>query len=163
MNYLTTLAPQQQLIIMGIRGVPAAHGGFETFAERLALHLVERGWRVTVYCQGSASGKREIDVWQGVNRIHIPVKRDGSVGSIEFDIKATFDVLRVPGTILTLGYNTGFLCLLLAARRRINFINMDGVEWRRAKYGRGPRAYLWLNERLAAWSGSHLIADHPKI
>jgi hypothetical protein len=36
--------------ILGTRGVPAAHGGFETFAEHLALHLVRRGWQVTVYC-----------------------------------------------------------------------------------------------------------------
>jgi glycosyltransferase involved in cell wall biosynthesis len=148
---------------MGIRGIPAAHGGFETFAERLALYLVERGWKVTVYCQGSATGKRAIDVWQGVTRIHIPVKRVGSVGSIEFDIKATFDVLRIRGTILTLGYNTGFLCLLLAAKSRTNFINMDGIEWKRAKYGLTSKAYLWLNERIAAWSGTHLVADHPKI
>ena len=37
--------------ILGTRGVPAAHGGFETLAERLALELVARGWRVEVYCQ----------------------------------------------------------------------------------------------------------------
>lgn len=37
--------------ILGTRGVPAAHGGFETFAEHLALYLVAQGWRVVVYCQ----------------------------------------------------------------------------------------------------------------
>nr|WP_183629368.1 DUF1972 domain-containing protein [Novosphingobium sediminicola] len=148
---------------MGIRGLPAAHGGFETFAERLALYLVERGWKVTVYCQGSASGRREVDVWEGVERIHIPVKRDGSIGTIEFDIKATMDVLSLPGTILTLGYNTGFLCSFLSWRRRKNFINMDGLEWKRAKYSTPAKIYLWVNERLAAWAGTKLVADHPSI
>lgn len=163
MNTTSVSAMPRHLIIMGIRGVPAAHGGFETFAERLALYLVDLGWKITVYCQGSATGKREVDQWQGVERIHIPVKLDGSVGSIEFDVKATFDVLGVPGTILTLGYNTGFLCGLLALRGRVNYINMDGIEWKRAKYSLGERAYLWINERLALWSGTHLIADHPVI
>lgn len=160
-----TSSPTQDrsVIIMGIRGLPAAHGGFETFAERLALYLVERGWKVTVYCQGSASGKRECDTWQGVDRIHIPVKRDGAVGTIEFDIKATLDVLSLPGTILTLGYNTGFLCSLLAAKKRVNFINMDGLEWKRAKYSMPAKTYLWINERLAAWAGTRLVADHPSI
>jgi hypothetical protein len=37
--------------ILGTRGAPAAHGGFETFAEHLAIYLVRRGWQVTVYCQ----------------------------------------------------------------------------------------------------------------
>lgn len=148
---------------MGIRGLPAAHGGFETFAERLALYLVERGWKVTVYCQGSPSGRREVDIWEGVKRIHIPVKCDGSIGTIEFDIKSTMDVFSLPGTILTLGYNTGFLCSLLAARRRTNFINMDGLEWKRAKYSTSAKTYLWINERLAAWAGKKLVADHPAI
>jgi glycosyltransferase involved in cell wall biosynthesis len=154
---------QPHLIILGIRGLPAAHGGFETFAERLAPYFRDNGWRVTVYCQGSESGKRMEDEWEGINRIHIPVKRTGSVGTIEFDLKCVIDVDRVEGTLLTLGYNTGFLSAWLRARGRINFINMDGLEWKRAKYSWGPRAYLWLNERLAAWSGTKLIADHPVI
>ena len=38
-----------RIAIMGTRGVPAAYGGFETFAERLGARLVERGHGVTVY------------------------------------------------------------------------------------------------------------------
>ncbi len=44
------------------RGVPARHGGFETFAERFALHLADRGWRVRVACQSDPPG---VDVWRG--------------------------------------------------------------------------------------------------
>ena len=151
------------LIILGIRGVPAAHGGFETFAERLALWLRDHGWRVTVYCQGSETGRRQEDSWEGIDRIHIPVRRTGSAGTIEFDTKATADAMRLPGLILTLGYNTGFLCGWLRMRGRTNYINMDGLEWKRAKYPLAPKIYLWINERLAAWSGDRLIADHPVI
>lgn len=151
------------LIILGIRGLPAAHGGFETFAERLAPYFRDCGWRVTVYCQGSASGKRMEDEWEGIKRIHIPVKRTGSAGTIEFDLKCAHDVDSIEGTLLTLGYNTGFISAWLRARGRVNIINMDGLEWKRTKYSWGARAYLWLNERLAAWSGTKLIADHPVI
>ena len=31
------------VMILGTRGIPAQHGGFETFAEDLSLHLVARG------------------------------------------------------------------------------------------------------------------------
>ncbi|WP_267387584.1 DUF1972 domain-containing protein [Sphingomonas sp. GC_Shp_3] len=96
----------RSLIILGIRGIPAAHGGFETFAERLALWLRDRGWTVTIYCQGSASGKREEDEWEGIRRIHMPVKAKGPLGTIQFDIASAADSLKIPGTILTLGYNT---------------------------------------------------------
>lgn len=159
----TGLTLSRNLIILGIRGLPAAHGGFETFAERLAPYLRDRGWKVTVYCQGSLTGHREEDDWEGVRRIHIPVRYSGSLGSIEFDFKCVADVNRLSGTILTLGYNTGFLSVWLRLKNRRNLINMDGLEWKRAKYGYGPRAYLWLNERLAAYAGTRLIADHPVI
>lgn len=154
---------RKRLIILGIRGIPAAHGGFETFAERLAPYLRDRGWDVTVYCQGSETGQREEDDWEGIRRIHIPVGLNGAPGTIEFDVRSTFDAMRQPGLLLTLGYNTGFLSSLLRLRGRTNYINMDGLEWKRAKYSFGPRAYLWVNERLAASAGTRLIADHPSI
>lgn len=154
---------RKHLIILGIRGLPAAHGGFETFAERLAPWMLENGWDVTVYCQGSETGKRHEDEWNGVRRIHIPVRRDGPVGTIEFDVAATRDALNIPGVILTLGYNTGFLCTWLRLRGRTNIVNMDGLEWKRAKYSLPAKIYLWINERLAAHSAQRLIADHPAI
>ena len=60
----------QTLRILGTRGVPAAHGGFETFAEHLSLYLVKHGWRVVVYCQEDSSGAVYADVWQAVERVH---------------------------------------------------------------------------------------------
>lgn len=153
----------KHLIILGIRGVPAAHGGFESFAEKLAPWMVQNGWKVTVYCQGSDTGKRYEDMWEGCRRIHIPVSREGAVGTIEFDVKSTLDAVKQKGLLLTLGYNTGFLSVYARLRGRFNLINMDGIEWRRDKYTRPQQIYLWLNERMAAASGNVLIADHPEI
>lgn len=154
---------EKHLIILGIRGVPAAHGGFESFAERLAPWMVRNGWRVTVYCQGSDTGHYYEDTWEGCRRIHVPVGGDGPVSTIEFDIRSTFDAVRQDGILLTLGYNTGFLSAYARLRGRTNLINMDGIEWRRAKYSRLQKIYLWLNERMAAAAGNVLIADHPQI
>jgi len=38
-----------RLAILGIRGIPAKYGGFETFAEELAVRLVQYGVDVTVF------------------------------------------------------------------------------------------------------------------
>lgn len=155
--------PEKHLIILGIRGVPAAHGGFESFAERLAPFMVESGWKVTVYCQGSETGKRHEDTWEGCRRIHIPVRGDGAVSTVEFDVKSTLDAVKHKAVLLTLGYNTGFLSAYVRLRGRLNLINMDGIEWRRAKYSWPLKLYLLINERFAAASGNRLIADHPEI
>ncbi len=153
----------KQLRILGTRGVPAAHGGFETFAERLALHLAGRGWEVTVYCQTTGPGPVEQDEWQSVRRVKIPVAGDGPAATLVFDWLATLHAARRPGLCLTLGYNTAIFCALLRLRGRTNLINMDGLEWQRAKWSLPARNWLWLNERAGCWLGNHLIADHPEI
>jgi glycosyltransferase involved in cell wall biosynthesis len=151
------------LRILGIRGVPAAHGGFETFAERLAPYLVERGWRVTVYCQEDGDGPVLRDTWQGVHRVRIPVRLGGAPGTVLFDWLSIQDAARAGEPCLTLGYNTALLCARLRVAGVVNVINMDGIEWQRAKYGPLARAWLRLNERAGAWFGQHLVADHPEI
>jgi protein involved in polysaccharide export with SLBB domain/glycosyltransferase involved in cell wall biosynthesis len=152
------------IAILGIRGVPAAHGGFETFAERLALYLVANGWRVTVYCQEDGEGAVYEDQWQGVHRVHIPSGGDNAVGTIRFDWRCIAHAVRhKPDVALTLGYNTAVFCARLRLAGVPNAINMDGIEWMRDKWGRAERVWLYLNDWAACWLGNRLIADHPSI
>lgn len=152
-----------QISILGTRGVPAAHGGFETFVHRFAPYLVDCGFDVTVYCQTDGSGPVTTDFWQGVRRVIISVARGGALGTMIFDWKSTLLASRTDSLILTCGYNTAGLSLLYRLRGRQNIINMDGIEWRRQKYKFHERAFLYLNERLGCLFGNHLIADHPEI
>jgi glycosyltransferase involved in cell wall biosynthesis len=151
------------LRILGSRGIPAAHGGFETFAERLSLHLVERGWRVIVYCQEQGRGAIAYDHWQGVERVRIPVADDGSWGTVVFDWIATRHAAGFRDLCLTLGYNTAVFGALLRLRGIPNLFNMDGIEWRRGKWGPLARVWFYLNDWAGCWIGDHLIADHPDI
>ena len=151
------------LRILGIRGVPAAHGGFETFAEALSLHLVTRGWKVIVYCQEDEGTEIWRDDWRGVVRIHIPVRQTGTLGTVIFDWKATRHAAKHRDCCLTLGYNTAAFTSLLRLNRLPNLINMDGIEWSRAKWGRIAKLWFWLNDWAGCWLASHLIADHPEI
>lgn len=159
------------LRILGTRGLPASHGGFETFAEHLALYLVARGWRVIVYCQIGGSGPITHDTWQGVERINIGVARSGPAGTIQFDWIATrhaaSHAVHPAGgqrdLCLTLGYNTAIFCAWLRLCGVPNIINMDGIEWHRAKWGRLAKAWFWANDWAGCWLGNHLVADHPEI
>lgn len=151
------------LYIMGTRGVPAQHGGFETFAEKLSLFLTQQGWQVVVYCQEETGDAPHESTWFGVRRIHIPVKRKGVLGTILFDWNASRDALSRDGLFLTLGYNTAIFNFMQRVKGQINIFNMDGIEWRRDKWGFFARTWFWINERLGCWIGNHLVADHPKI
>lgn len=156
-------AAVRTLRILGTRGVPAAHGGFETFAEHLALYLVSQGWRVVVYCQDDGTGPVFEDKWQGVERVHIPVSQSGPKGTIVFDWQATAHAARHKDLCLTLGYNTAVFCSLLRLKGIPNLINMDGIEWSRAKWGGVAKTWFWLNDWAGCWLGNHLVADHPQI
>lgn len=154
---------QPTLRILGIRGIPAAHGGFETFAQELALDLVRHGWRVIVYCQEDGSGAVVEDEWQGVQRVRIPVATPGTAGTMVFDWRAIAHAVQHRDLCLTLGYNTALFNLRLCLAKVPNLINMDGIEWRRAKWGLGAKAWFWLNERVGFRIADHLVADHPEI
>jgi len=153
----------RSITILGIRGVPAQHGGFETFAEYLCEYLIARDWNVKVYCQEKGAGAIYYSEWQGVERIHIPIKNTGPLGTIIFDLKSVIHSLRFNGVFLTLGYNTAIFNLLHLFAGKYNIINMDGIEWKRKKWGMVARSWFWLNERFGCWFGSHLVADHPRI
>lgn len=149
---------------MGIRGVPAQHGGFETFAERLAPYLAAAGWCVTVYCQEDDALPLRETTWNGVRRIHIGVGSDGAAATVRFDWACVSHALADrPSIVLTLGYNTAVFGLRLRAAGIPNVMNMDGVEWSRDKWGPLARAWLYLNERIGCLGATHLVADHPEI
>lgn len=156
--------PQRPTLrILGCRGIPAAHGGFETFAERLSLYLVGRGWHVVVYCQELGSGPVVRDTWHGVERVRIPVGGDGAVDTVVFDWRSITDARRQPDLCLTLGYNTALFCLRLRLAGITNVINMDGIEWRRAKWSPLVKVWFWINDIAGCWLADHLVADHPEI
>ena len=151
------------LRILGARGIPNRHGGFEACAEHLAPWLVERGWRVTVYCQEAATARRETSTWRGVTLEHVPTPWEGARGSVWFDAWTTRDAARHDDLILTLGFNTAvfFPWHLLRGRRHV--VNMDGIEWRRGKWPAPVRAWFYANSWIAGMGAHQLIADHPQI
>ena len=115
----------KKIAILGTRGIPAQYGGFETFAEHLALYLVKRGWQVTVYCQEKGSGDIAEDTWCNIRRVRIPVTCKGAVGTIIFDWKSVLHVAREQSLVLTLGYNTAVFSARLRLKGLPNLINIQ--------------------------------------
>src|SRR5688572_29712756 len=101
------------LRILGVRGIPARHGGFETFAERLALYLREDGWKVIVYCQNEGASATWQDEWNGIERVHVHTTATGALGTVIFDLKSTLHAAARGDLCLSLGYNTAVFFTLL--------------------------------------------------
>lgn len=149
--------------ILGTHGVPGNYGGFETAAENVAKFLVGQGWRVIVYCQADGTGPIIEDVWEGIERVTIPVDLPGWRGTSKFDWLSIKHACQLKDICLTFGYNTGVYNFQQRLKGIPNVINMDGLEWQRKRWGFAKQAILYVNERFAALFGDHLIADHPVI
>ena len=158
------MTEQRRVSILGTRGVPARHGGFETFVARLAPYLAECGWDVSIYCQveqrGGGIGE---DTWNGCRRWLVPTRARGTAATIEFDLRSTLHALGHADLKLVLGYNTAILNLLHRARKRRVVMNMDGIEWQRAKWNGFAQRWLRANEWIGARTAHRLVADHPEI
>lgn len=149
--------------MLGTRGVPARHGGFETAAENIGRYLINEGWRVIVYCQSEGPGPITVDRWDGFERVVIPVRSSGPAATGEFDWKSARHAARSGDTCLLFGYNTAIVNILQRLHRSPLVINMDGIEWQRERWSKGQRAFLLANERIARRIADDLIADHPQI
>jgi glycosyltransferase involved in cell wall biosynthesis len=152
---------KKRIRILGIRGLPASYGGFETFAQDLALYLVSRGWDVFVYCQDDGGNKYYEETWKGIRLFHVPGKIRGARGSVLFDWKCTLHATRGRDLVLSLGYNTAVYFAWLRLRGVYNVVNIGGVDWKRRKWSLPVRWWFYINFRIACALGNHLVADHP--
>ena len=154
------------LNILGIRGIPAAHGGFESFAAQFAPYMRDQGHSVLVYCQADEP-RGEVrhweDEWEGIHRVHFAPKREGAVGTMEFDAACVRDVVKRPGVDLVLGYNTAIFNSAERLKGRRIAMNMDGIEWKRDKWSLPAKAWFFFNEVVGANLCDVPIADHPEI
>lgn len=154
----------KRLVILGTRGVPAQHGGFETLAQELSLYLVQNGWRVTVYCHETWDRTSPYEtMWGRVRRVHIPVKQQGWLGTLMFGYKSALHARNQSCMTLTLGYHNAVFSLLQRLRKKTNVFHMGGLVYQGANEGALVKFWLKANERFALWFGNHLIVDHPNM
>ncbi|HEY9362982.1 MAG TPA: DUF1972 domain-containing protein [Chitinophagaceae bacterium] len=153
-----------KIAILGTRGIPNRYGGFEQLAEHLSKGLVKRGHGVTVY--SSHRHPYQQSNLEGVEIIHRydPENEMGTAGQFIYDLncirharKNKFDVL------LFLGYTSSSLWGGLYPQKPVVISNMDGMEWKRAKYAKPVRTFLEFAESLAIKYSDFYIADSPKI
>ena len=146
--------------ILGTRGIPNAYGGFEQFAQHLAKGLVAKGHDVSVY--NSSNHPYKESTWNGVHIIYCndPERKIGTAGQFIYDYNCLRDARkRQFDVLLQLGYTSSSVWHRFWPKNATNIVNMDGLEWKRAKYNKLTRRFLKWAEKLAADYGDVLIAD----
>ncbi|MEQ3549044.1 DUF1972 domain-containing protein [Pseudonocardia nematodicida] len=145
--------------MIGTRGVPARYGGFETAVEEIGRRLADKGHRVTVYCRGRDEASTD---HLGMRRVVLPSLRGRSVETLSHTFLSVLHAIRPryrPDVAFVFNAANAPLIILLRIFRIPVAVHVDGLEWRRAKWGRVGRTYYLLCERFAARTADALIAD----
>jgi len=156
---------QVKIAMLGTRGVPALHGGFETAVEEIGARLVERGHEVTVYARNPG---QQLTEYRGMQIVNLPALRHRFTETLTHTgISSVHAVLRNKPDVAMV-FNAGNAPLLRPLIRAgvPTAVHLDGLESRREKWrGAGARYYRWAEKAATKWADavvvdSQVIADY---
>ncbi|HSH05857.1 MAG TPA: DUF1972 domain-containing protein [Anaerolineae bacterium] len=151
------------ITILGIRGIPAHYGGFETCVDRTSRLLAAAGHHVTVYNRTQHS-ETHPPHYDGVHLRYIPRPQTVMLHTIGHTIRCAQHMRHDNIDIVHL-YGVGNAPALPFLRRRGRrlIISVDAQDWARAKWGVVARNYLLLSARLATRLADVIVVDSRAI
>lgn len=148
--------------LIGTRGYPSYYGGFETLVRRLAPHLADNGWDVTVYSREGQTIPSERD--PRVESRFTPGLDTTALSTLSFGATATLDAaLRRPDVALIMNVANGYFLPALKARGVPTALNVDGLEWERDKWSTQAKRVFRGGAHASARFADTLISDSVHI
>lgn len=153
---------KKKLSIVGTVGIPSKYGGFETLTEYLTKHLNEQ-YDITVFCS-SKSYETKLGIYNNCQLEYINLNANGAQ-SIPYDIISLYKSLKFTDTILVLGVSGCIVLpiLKLFSKKTKIVTNIDGLEWKREKWGKGAKSFLKFSEKLAVKYSDVVVSDNKVI
>ena len=142
--------PQRPLRIamLGSRGFPHTYSGYEVFINEIAPRLAARGHDVLVYCRSSLFRQRP-KTYKGVRLIYLPSIETKTMGTFTHTLVSMLDVLfRRMDVIFVVNLVNSFHCILPRLLGKTVAINVDGLDWKRDKWGKFGKYYFYLNAKF---------------
>lgn len=150
--------------IIGTRGYPSYYGGFETAVRKLAPYLVEHGWTVSVYSREGAVRKNDPDLDPRVNIVYTRGLEKKSLSTLSYGYTASRDAIKRGADVaLVMNVANGFFLSKLTRAGIPTLVNVDGIEWVRAKWGLLARTVFKRGAALTARHGDELVYDAREI
>jgi len=152
-----------KVAVIGTVGIPAGYGGFETLTEHLVEQLSDR-FAFTVYCSKKKyTAEQRVKTYKGARLVYLPFQANG-IQSIVYDCCSILHALFYADVLLILGVPGGILLpfVKLFTRKKI-VVSIDGIEWKRSKWSKIARWYLFAAEWLAVKFSHADIADNESI
>ncbi|MGK5169814.1 glycosyltransferase [Geodermatophilus sp. CPCC 205761] len=156
--------PRGRVVIIGTRGYPSYYGGFETLVRRLAPHLVDEGWEVTVYGRAGSTRPDDPERDARIATVDTPGRESRSLSTLSYGLTSSLHAARTrPDVALVMNVANGYWLPLLKARGIPTVVNVDGIEWDRDKWGRLARSVFRGGARATARFADVLVYDAEAI
>lgn len=151
-----------KVAIIGTQGVPAKYGGFETMVENILGENASEGLHYTVFCSSREFMQRP-SKYKRATLKYIPIRANG-MQSVFYDGFSLMQSIRGYDVVVVLGVSGGmfFPFFRLFNRKRL-IVNIDGLEHKRAKWGRMTKLFLRVSEEMALRFSDVVIADNQGI
>ncbi|MBN1541608.1 DUF1972 domain-containing protein [candidate division KSB1 bacterium] len=148
-----------KIAIMGIRGIPANYGGFETFIEELAPRLVQRGHQVTVFGRSNIIDYKE-HFYKGVRIRLLPTISHKYLDTVAHTLFSTLVTFFTPyDVVLICNSANALFCALPRLMGKAVILNVDGLEWKRQKWNWAGKAFYKISEFLATFLPTAIVSD----
>ena len=153
----------KKIAVIGIQGVPAHYGGFATLMENIIGENCSPDIQYTIFCS-KKDYSEQFETYKGAKLKHVPFFHANGIQSTPYDILSMLMSLNGYDTILVLGVSGCiFLPIFKLFYRKRLIINIDGLEHRRAKWGRFAKWFLRTSESMAVKYADVIIADNKGI
>lgn len=148
--------------IVGIVGVPACYGGFESLVQNL-VDYQSPSIKYNIFCSSKNYPHRNLK-YKSANLIYVPLKANG-ISSVFYDIVCLlYCFFKKSNVTLILGVSG---CIFLPIYKIFSpskiVTNIDGLEWKRDKWGAVAKKFLKFSEKIAIKYSDVIITDNQAI
>jgi glycosyltransferase involved in cell wall biosynthesis len=151
--------------IVGSRGIPNRYGGFEAFAEKLSLQLVQNGYRVSVYCRQQFTRPEDDQLIDSrIQRVILP-----SINTKHLDtpVHTFLSIMHVISTdadlvLMVNVANSPFAWVPRLFGKPV-LLNVDGLDRKRKKWGWLASSVLYACELISLFTPTRVVTDANAI
>ncbi len=149
-----------KIALIGIRGIPVIYSGFEVCAEKLSVDLTRRGHDLTVYCRTPYVNPEKKN-YKGVKLVIVPTIKSKNWETIIHSFLSTLHAIFIGryDLVYYFGVGSSLFSLLPRLFGIKTVVNVDGLDWKREKWGTIGKLYLALSEYLAIFLPNKIITD----
>lgn len=154
----------RSVAILGTRGYPSFYGGFETAVRHLAPYLAAEGWDVTVYGRHDSTVEDHPDRDAAVKTVETWGLQTRSLSTLSYGFSSTVHASRQkPNVALVMNVANGYWLPMLRRAGVPTLVNVDGMEWERAKWGAFAKGVFKTGARKTAKHADELAHDAEEI